>query len=44
VQEAIRLLLPDNEAKRKALDFAVVMAQWDGSKTSAELLFEKFGQ
>ncbi len=44
VQEAIRLLLRDDGAKRKAEEFARVMAQWDGSKTSAELLFQKFGQ
>lgn len=44
VQEAIRVLLQDEQAKRKAQEFAQVMAQWDGSRTSAELIFQKFGQ
>jgi UDP:flavonoid glycosyltransferase YjiC (YdhE family) len=44
VQEAIRVLLRDDRAKRKAEEFAQVMARWDGSKTCAELLFQKFGQ
>jgi hypothetical protein len=44
VQEAIRVLLQDDRAKRKAEEFAQVMARWDGSKTCAELLFQKFGQ
>jgi UDP:flavonoid glycosyltransferase YjiC (YdhE family) len=44
VQGAIRVLLRDEQAKRKAEEFAQIMAQWDGSKTSAEILFQKFGQ
>ncbi len=44
VQEAIRLLLQDEQAKCEAQKFAQVMEQWDGSRTSAELLFQRFGQ
>ncbi|MGO9083827.1 MAG: glycosyltransferase [Candidatus Sulfotelmatobacter sp.] len=44
VQAAIERLLEDEEAKRRAEEFAQVMAKWDGSRTSAELLFQKFGQ
>jgi UDP:flavonoid glycosyltransferase YjiC (YdhE family) len=43
VQEAIQVLLKDNEAKRKAEDFAKVMENWDGPRMAAELLVEKFG-
>ena len=44
VQHAIRVLLRDDQAKRKAEEFAQIMAQSDGSKTSAEILFQKLGQ
>jgi UDP-N-acetylglucosamine:LPS N-acetylglucosamine transferase len=43
VQEAIRLLLYDEEAKKKAEEFSKIMEEWDGPKMAAELLFEKFG-
>jgi len=43
VQEAVQFLLQDNEAKRKAEDFAKVMGKWDGPKTAAKLLLKKFG-
>ena len=43
VQQAIQQLLDDPEAKRKAGEFAQVMAKWDGSCLAAELLLEKFG-
>lgn len=44
VQAAIRQLLHDEEAKRKAEAFSKVMEKWDGPKMAAELLYEKFGQ
>lgn len=43
VQEAIQLLLHDEEAKRKAEEFSKVMEKWDGPKMAADLLYEKFG-
>jgi len=39
-----RILLRDDEVKSKAEEFAQIMAQWDASKNSAEILFQKFGQ
>jgi UDP:flavonoid glycosyltransferase YjiC (YdhE family) len=43
VQEAIRRLLHDKEAKRKAQEFARVMEKWDGPKAAADILYRKFG-
>ncbi len=43
VQDAIRLLLQDQDAKRKAEAFAKIMENWDGPKAAAELLLQKFG-
>lgn len=43
VQEAIYLLLHDDEAKRKAQEFSRVLEKWDGPKMAAELLYAKFG-
>lgn len=43
VQQAIQQLLHDPEAKKKATDFAQVMAKWDGPCLAADLLLEKFG-
>jgi UDP:flavonoid glycosyltransferase YjiC (YdhE family) len=43
VQKAIKLLLTDDEARRKAEQFSKVMEKWDGPKMAAELLYEKFG-
>jgi UDP:flavonoid glycosyltransferase YjiC (YdhE family) len=43
VQEAIPLLLHNEEALRKAKEFSLIMEKWDGPKMAAELLFEKFG-
>jgi UDP:flavonoid glycosyltransferase YjiC (YdhE family) len=44
VQEAIRLLLHDEDAKRKAQEFSKIMEKWDGPKMAAELLYNKFGR
>jgi UDP:flavonoid glycosyltransferase YjiC (YdhE family) len=43
VREAIRRLLHDEQAKRKAREFAGVMEQWDSPKAAADLLYRKFG-
>jgi len=43
VQAAIRLLLRDETAKRKAAQFAHVVAKWDGPKLAAEALLARFG-
>ena len=43
VQEAIRILLYDEDAKRKAQEFSKIMEKWDGPKMAAELLYNKFG-
>jgi UDP:flavonoid glycosyltransferase YjiC (YdhE family) len=43
VQEAIRALLHDGEAKRKAEAFSKVMENWDGPKMAADMLYKKFG-
>jgi UDP:flavonoid glycosyltransferase YjiC (YdhE family) len=43
VQRAIHQLLHDEEAKRKAKEFAKVMEKWDGPKAAAELLLKRFG-
>lgn len=43
VQEAMRTLLRDDEAKLRAGEFARVMEKWDGPRMAADLLLEKFG-
>jgi UDP:flavonoid glycosyltransferase YjiC (YdhE family) len=43
VQAAIHLLLQDDQAKRKAHEFADILAKWDGPRTAADLIFQKFG-
>lgn len=43
VQQAIKQLLHDPVAKKKAAEFAKVMEKWDGPYLAAELLLEKFG-
>lgn len=43
VQAAIRKLLQDDRAKANAAAFAEVIAQWDGPKRAAALLFEHYG-
>ncbi len=43
VQQAIRMLLNDEKAKRKAKEFSEIVAKWDGPRRAADLLYEKFG-
>jgi UDP:flavonoid glycosyltransferase YjiC (YdhE family) len=43
VQEAIQVLLNDDEAKRKAEEFSLIMQKWDGPRMAADLMYEKFG-
>ena len=43
VQEAIRKLLGDEDAKEKAAAFAEAIAGWDGPKLAAERLYERYG-
>jgi UDP:flavonoid glycosyltransferase YjiC (YdhE family) len=43
VQEAIGLLLRDEGAKGRAIEFAKVMERWDGPRTAADLLSQRFG-
>ncbi len=43
VQAAIEKLLHDEQAKAKAAAFAKIIAQWDGPKISAQMLFEHYG-
>ena len=43
VQDAIQKLLHDDRAKAKAAAFAKVIAQWDGPKLAADMLFEHYG-
>ncbi len=44
VQAAIQQMLHNEKAKQRAAEFARVVAQWDGPKLAAELLYEKFGK
>ena len=44
VQEAIRRLLGDDDARARAADFAQVAARWDGPKLSAETLLQRYGR
>jgi UDP:flavonoid glycosyltransferase YjiC (YdhE family) len=44
VQEAIQLLLQDEEVKYKAKEFSKVMEKWDGPKIAADLLYKEFGK
>jgi hypothetical protein len=44
VQAAIRQLLNDEEAKRHAQEFSMIMARWDEPRMAADLLFKKFGK
>ncbi len=43
VQHAIQALLADDDAKRKAREFAAIMERWDGPSRAATLLVEHFG-
>jgi UDP:flavonoid glycosyltransferase YjiC (YdhE family) len=44
VQEAIQLLLNDEQAKRKAQEFSKILEKWDGPSKAADLLYENFGK
>jgi UDP:flavonoid glycosyltransferase YjiC (YdhE family) len=44
IHAAIRRLLYDDRAKAKAAAFAEVIARWDGAKTAAEMLLERYGE
>jgi UDP:flavonoid glycosyltransferase YjiC (YdhE family) len=44
VQEAIRKLLNEEEAKHKAVEFSKIIEKWDGPKMAAEIIYEKFGK
>lgn len=43
VHEAIGLLLRDEGAKGRAIEFAKVVERWDGPRTAADLLSQRFG-
>jgi UDP:flavonoid glycosyltransferase YjiC (YdhE family) len=43
VQAAIQKLLHDEQSKAKAAAFAKIIAQWDGPKLAADMLFEHYG-
>ncbi len=43
VQTAIGKLLHDERARAKAAAFAKIIAQWDGPKLAADMLFEHYG-
>ncbi len=43
VQAAIQTLLHDERAIAKAAAFAKIVAQWDGPKLAADMLFEQYG-
>ena len=44
VQAAIEKLMHDEGAKAKAAAFAKIIAQWDGPKLAADMLFEHYGK
>jgi UDP:flavonoid glycosyltransferase YjiC (YdhE family) len=43
VQEAIAVLINNDDARHKAEEYSRSMKQWDGPKLAADLLYEKFG-
>ena len=43
VQSAIQKLMHDETARAKATAFAKAIAHWDGPRTAAEMLFERYG-
>lgn len=43
VQSAIQKLMHDETARAKATAFAKTVAHWDGPKTAAEMLLERYG-
>jgi UDP:flavonoid glycosyltransferase YjiC (YdhE family) len=44
IHQAIEQLLHDDEARRKAEQFAHTVADWDGPRLAAELLFDRFAE
>ena len=44
IQQAIQLLLSDQDAKDKAEEFSTIMEQWNGPEMAADLLYNKFGK
>lgn len=44
VQQAIQQLLRNDEAKRKAEEFAQIMEQWDGPTMAAQFLYDQLGK
>jgi UDP:flavonoid glycosyltransferase YjiC (YdhE family) len=44
IQEAIRNQLSNSEAKRKAEEYSMEMAKWDGPYNAADILYQKFGK
>lgn len=43
IQSAIQVMLHDEPAKAKAASFAKIIAQWDGPRTAAERLLQRYG-
>jgi UDP:flavonoid glycosyltransferase YjiC (YdhE family) len=43
VQNAIQKLMHDEAARAKATAFAKTIAHWDGPRTAAETLLERYG-
>ncbi len=43
IQSAIQMLMQDETARAKATAFARTIADWDGPRTAAETLFERYG-
>lgn len=44
IQEAIKRLINNQEAKRKAEEFSVIMEKWDGPKLAADQIYREFGR
>jgi hypothetical protein len=43
VQDAIRKLLNDDQAKQKAVEFSKVLEKWDGPKLAADIIYKRYG-
>lgn len=43
VQKAIAFLLNNEDAKKKARDYAKIVEKWDGPQMAAEVLYKNFG-
>jgi UDP:flavonoid glycosyltransferase YjiC (YdhE family) len=44
LQKAIRSQLSNSEAKRKAEEYSMEIAKWDGPHNAADILYQKFGK